>query len=313
MFPMKKIFLASALIICSSLSALEEEDLAFDPVAPSVQEFNSRMQDAIAQEDWWAVVDYADLISYNFPTTPFAKEAGFTMGEAYYKLGQFEYSNYFFTAYLNQSTSPKHFEEAIHYKFMIAEQFGSGAKKRLFGSHKMPAWLPAQEDALKIYDEVISALPHSEIAAQALLNKAKLQVYFEDYKPGIETLDFLIRRFPKHDLAAESFLEKNRIYLIQCKAQNLDPDLLDLAEVNTRKFQQAFPREPRVMEAEKIISELKEIFAQNLFETGCFFEKTKKIPASVIYYTKVIAKYPNTEAALAAREKLESLQAAGHL
>jgi outer membrane protein assembly factor BamD (BamD/ComL family) len=177
----------------------------------------------------------------------------------------------------------------------------------------MPAWLPAQEDALKIYDEVIAALPHSEIAAQALLNKARLQVYFEDYKPSIETLDFLIRRFPKHALAAESFLEKNKIYLIQCKAQNLDPDLLDLAEVNTRKFQQAFPREPRVAEAERIISEMKEIFAENLFETGCFFQKTKKIPASIIYYTKVVAKYPNTQAALSAREKLESLQAAGHL
>ena len=56
---------------------------------------------------------------------------------------------------------------------------------------------------------------------------------------------------------------------------------------------------------------MKEIFAQNLFDTGRFFEKTKKVPASIIYYNKVIAKYPETEAAIAARLKLESLQAAG--
>ncbi|HSX25765.1 MAG TPA: outer membrane protein assembly factor BamD [Chlamydiales bacterium] len=301
------LFLASL----SSLGALEENELVWDtPQGFSVQEYNSALQDAIAAQDWWTVVDYAEMISYNFPTSPFAQDASFVIGEAYYGLGQLEYSNEAFSAYLNYP-SPKRFEDAIEYKFMIAEQFANGAKKRLFGSHKLPAWLSAKEDALKIYDEVIAALPHSEMSARSMLSKAKIQVEFEDYKPGLETLDLLIRRFPKNDLAAEAFLEKNRIYLLQCQAQNLDPDRLDLADVNLRKFRLAFPREPRLVEAEKILAQMQEIFAQNLLDTGYFFEKTKKIPASIIYYTKVIANYPNTEAAIAARQKLEALQAAG--
>lgn len=307
---MKK-FIFICLLSLSSLSplaALEEEELDWDfPQGPSVQEYNSALQDAMAAQDWWKVVDYAATISYNFPTTPFAQDASYLIGEAYFNLGQLEYSNEAFTAYLNQAISPKHFEEAIHYKFKIAERFATGTKKRLFGSHKMPAWLPAQEDALKIYDEVIAALPHSEISAKSLLSKAKIQVYFEDFKPAIETLDLLIRRFPKDDLAAEAYLEKNRTYLLQCQAQNLDPDVLDLTEVNLRKFRLAFPREARLAEAEKIYKEMQEIFAQNLFEIGYFFEKTKKVPASLIYYTKVVAKYPDTQAAATARSKLETL------
>ncbi len=175
----------------------------------------------------------------------------------------------------------------------------------------MPAWVPAKEDSIQIYDEVIAALPHSEIAGKSLLSKARVQTYLEDYKPGIETLDLLIRRFPKNELAAEAYLEKNRILLRQCQGQDLDPDLLDLAEVNLRKFRLSFPREGRIAEAEKLLGEMEEIFAENLLDTGRFFEKTKKIPASIIYYTKVLAKYPNTEAASTARQKLESLQAAG--
>lgn len=303
-----------ALLFLTSLApllALEEHELVWENTGPSVQEYNSALQQAITAGDWWAVIDYANILSYNFPTTPFAQEASYIMGEAYYKLNQLEYANDCFTAYLNHVSSPKHFEEAIEYKFNIAEQYANGAKKRLFGSIKMPAWVPAKEDSIEIYDEVIAALPHTEIAAKSLLSKARIQTYCEDYKPALDTLDILIRRFPKHDLAAEAFLEKNKVYLIQCKVQNLDPDLLDLTDVNLRKFRLAFPREPRIHEAEKIHTEMQEIFAHHLFEIGSFFEKTKKIPASILYYNKVIAKYPYTEAATASREKLEILKPVG--
>lgn len=304
---MKKVILAFSILV-SPLVALEESDLTWDNTGPSVQEYNSALQLAISNKEWWAVIDYANMISYNFPTTPFAKELSYVMGEAYYKLNQFESANECFTAYLNHVTSPKHFEAAIEYKFNIAEKFATGTKKRLFGSAKMPAWVPAEEDSIPIYDEVIAALPHSEFAVKSLLSKSRIQTEMEDYKPSIETLDLLIRRFPKHDLAAQAYLEKNKVYLIECKAQSLDPDILDLTFVNLRKFRLAFPREPRLVEAEQMLAEMQELFALNLFETGCFFEKTKKIPASIIYFNKVISKYPNTDAATASRDKLEILQ-----
>lgn len=303
---MKK-FIFGLFVLASPLVALDEHELEWKE-APSVQEYNSALQQAISNEDWWSVIDCANVISYNFATTPFAKEASYLMGEAYFKLGFYESANECFTAYLNHVGSPKHFEEAIEYKYNIAELFAGGTKKHLFSSPKMPAWVPAREDSLEIFDEVIAALPHSEFAIKSLLSKARVQTYFEDFKPGLETLDILIRRFPKHELAAEAYLEKNKIYLLECQAQNLDPDILDLAALNLRKFRLAFPREPRVKEAEKIYAEMQEIFAESLFETGNFFERTKKTPASIIYYHKVISKYPDTEAAKISREKLEILE-----
>jgi outer membrane protein assembly factor BamD (BamD/ComL family) len=290
----------------SSLFALEGEEPIWNRQAPSVQEYNSALQQAIAANDWWSAIDYAGIISHSFPASPFAQEAPYVMGEVYYKLNQLEYANQSFTDYLNHATAPKHFEAAIEYKFTIAEQFANGVKKRLFNSPKMPAWLPAQEDAIPIYDDVIAAMPHSELAVQSLLGKARVQAYLEDFKPGLETLDVLIRRFPKHTLAAEAYLEKTKLYLAQCKAQNLDPDILDLAEVNNRKFRLAFPRESRLQEAETVFAEIQEVFAQNLLKIGRFFEKTKKQAASQIYYNTIIAKYPNTDAAAIARQKLAS-------
>lgn len=300
---MKSVF---AFLIPFYLAAAPLPEASFQE-GPSVQEYNRALQQAIGMESWWAAIDYASLIAERFPASPFAQEAPYAMGEAYYKLNQFEYANSCLTDYLTHAASPKHFEAAIEYKFDIAERFAHGEKKRLFGSPKMPAWVAAEEDAIAIYDEVIAAAPQSQLAVRSLLSKARVQAMCEDYKPAVETLDVLIRKFPKHELAAEAFLEKGKVYLTECQARDLDPDLLGMAEVNLRKFRLAFPREPKIAQAVKHFNDMQEIFAQNLLDTGKFFEKTKKKDAALIYYHKVNAKYPNTEAAIHAREKIETL------
>lgn len=303
---MCKIILLSLSYILS-LGALEEHELIWKEVPPVV-EYNRFLQEAIRDQEWWAVVDYAQIISCHFPKSPFAQETSYLIGEAYFKMGQFELANENFSAYMSQSTSPKHFEEAIHYKFQIAEQYRNGARKPLFGSHKLPKIVSGEEDALAIYDDVLSSLPHSEIAASALLGKAKLQVKSGDYKLSLETLDLLIRRFPKHDLAVQAFLEKSQVYLLQCGKRSFDPALLDLADLNLRKFRLAFPREERLVEVEKNCAKMQELRAEQLMETGRFFEKTKKIPAAILYYSKVISEYSQTQAAQTAKEQLDRFE-----
>ena len=308
---MKK--LALFLAIASTSFALEESELVWDSAPPSVTELNAAMQEAIAAQDWWTAIDVADTIAYHYPDSPFGQEAAYLCAETYFKMGQYELANQCLTVYLNQSGSPKHFEESIQYKFKIAELFRNGLKMRLFESHKMPRIAPSEEAAVALYDEVITTLPHQEIAAQSLLGKGKVQVKLEDFKESVDTFQLLIKRFPKHELAAEAYLEINRAYLQQCKIEHLDPDLLDLAEMNLRKFQLAFPRETRVADAQKTLSDMQEIYAKNILDTGKYYEKIKKVPASIIYYNKVVAKYPLTEAAVDARKKLEQFQADGKL
>lgn len=272
---------------------------------PPVQELNSYMLEAFETKEWWKVIDYSAIICGRYPDSPFAHEAPYVRGEAFYNMGQLEAANLAFTMYLNDN--PKRFSEAIQYKFQIAEAFANGTKKRLFGSPKMPAWVSAEEDAIPIYDEVIAALPHSDMAAKSLLSKAKIQANIEQYTTAIETLETLIRRFPKDTLAAEAFLEKSKILLRQCQGQDLDPALLDLSSVNIRRFKLAFPREERIQETETIHVAMEELFAANLLEIGMFYQKTKKNPAAEIYFNRVIAKYPNTKAALDAQKRLETI------
>lgn len=303
------VFLAAGSLSLEAAYTLKNGKLmnSKDVATLSVQEHYSAAMDALEKKDWEELVHQSTIIYKNFPSSPFSQDAMYYLGIGHFNLKNYDMANKQFSAYLKRQTTPKHFEEAIQYKFSIAEKFKSGAKKHIMGWESMPKWLPAKEEAIAIYDEVITALPHHDLGAQALFGKAKLLLGEEEYKSSIEAYQTLIRRFPRHSLAADSYVGISEIYLTQCQAEYPDPDFLDLAEINLRKFRQDFPREDKIVTAENMVLEMKEFYAKSLYETGQFFERTKKPHASIIYYSNIIAKYPETKIAQASQKRLDLL------
>lgn len=273
----------------------------------SVQEHYSAALDAFQKQNWDEVVHQSLIVIKNFPSSPFAHEAYFYLGVGYFHTEEFEYANRFLTTYLKKQATPKFFEDAIQYKFKIAEKYHRGAKKHILGWETMPKWVPAREEAIAIYDEVITALPHHELAAHALFGKAKLLLKDEEYKASIETYQTLIRRFQKHPLAAESYIGIAQVYLVQSQSEYPDQDFLDLAEINMRKFRHNFPGEEKLAVAEKMLLDMKEVFASDLYDTGRFYERTAKPHAAYIYYTRILAKYPETKVSQLANKRLSKL------
>lgn len=273
----------------------------------SVQEHFGFAKEAYEQKKWEECLKQTVIIAKNFPGSPFSHETQFYAAVSHFHLGEYDFSNEQFSEYLKHEAPSKHFEEAIHYKFQIAEKFQAGVKKHLFGTNMLPKWMPAEQDAIVIYDEVIAALPHHDLGAHALYGKATLLIANEDYQEGVETLQLLIRRFPKHPLTPESYLKITQVYLTQTKADYPDPDLLDLAEINIKKFRSDFPSEPKIEEAVMLLTQMKEVYAKSLYETGRFFERTKKPQAALIYYSKIVTKYPETPSAKLSEKRLNLL------
>ncbi len=273
----------------------------------SVQEHYSAAMDAYQKQNWEEVIHHSVIVIKNFSSTPFAQEAYFYLGVSYFHIEEYEFSNRFLTKYLKKQATPKFFEEAIQYKFRIAEKYHKGERKHILGMENMPKWIPAREEAIAIYDEVITALPHHELAAQALFGKGRLLLKDEEYKSSIETYQTLIRRFPKHPLAAESYIGVGEVYLTQAQEEYPDQDFLDLAEINLRKFRNDFPGEEKVVVAEKMFLQMKEVYASDLYDTGRFYERTSKPHAAYIYYTRIMAKYPETKVSGLANKRLSRL------
>lgn len=304
----KMIFLCVVSVVSVGHAAEMTDRVAEQAPVRSVQECYSAALEAFQKEDWKSLIHEASIVTKNYSATPFAHEAHYYLGVGFYHLNDLEASNREFSTYLKKQTTPKFFEEAIQYKFAIAERFKKGAKKHLMGWKSMPQWVPAEEEAIAIYDEVIAALPHHDLGAQALFGKGQLLLREQDFKESVESFQTLIRRFPKHPLTPEAYLGIEEVYLSQCRAEYLDADYLELAQINLRKFKQDFPHDDRTAKAEKMLLEMKEEYGGNLYETGQFFERTKKPHASVIYYSKVVNKYPETKAAAKSQKRLTALE-----
>jgi outer membrane protein assembly factor BamD (BamD/ComL family) len=281
-----------------------------DVATMSVQEHYSAAVDAFQRQDWNEVVRQTNLVIVNFPDTPFFQESLYYLGAGYYQLGDFDLANKYLSRYLRKQAALQHFREAIQLKFFIAEEFKDGAKRHLAGLELMPKWLPAKEEALKIYDEVISALPNDDLAARALFGKASLQLSDEEYSASIETYQTLIRRFPKHYLSPDSYMQIAQVYLTECQEKYPDSDFLDLSEINLRKFKLDFPGDERIAKVESIFFEMQEVYASSFYEIAQFFERTKKPHASILYYSKIIKAYPNSKSAQKSKKRLEVLQPA---
>ncbi len=271
----------------------------------SVQEHYSAAADAYQNEKWEELVRQSVIIVKNFPASPFVHESLFYLGAGNYHLQELEQADETLSRYLKKQAACKYFEQAIGLRLAIAEAFRHGEKKHLFGFKKLPRMIPAGEDALAIYDEIIAALPHHDNAARALFGKGKLLTEGEDHRQAIESFQNLIRRFPKHALAIESYVEIGRNYLQQATSEYPNPDFLSLAEINLAKFQDAFPGESRLTEVQNVLGEMQELYAKKLYETAQFFERTKKPQAAHLYYVKLSHRYPNTHVAELARKHLE--------
>ncbi|MBS0615084.1 MAG: outer membrane protein assembly factor BamD [Verrucomicrobia bacterium] len=274
----------------------------------TAQEHYAAAVKAYEEKNWKELLKQATIVTVNFEGTPYHTDALHFIGIAHFHLEDYELANNHFSDYLKVQTALKYFRETIEYKFQIAEHFRKGAKRHIAGVASLPKWMSADEDAVKIYDEVISALPSDDLAARSLLGKAKIQLKNEDFTASIETLQTLIRRFRKHALAPKAYVQIAKVYLTECQVQYPDADFIDLAEINLRKFRQDFPSDERVVTVEHMFYDMQEVYAKSFYEIGQFFERTKKPHAAVLYYHKIIKAYPNSRSAELSKARLKKLR-----
>jgi outer membrane protein assembly factor BamD (BamD/ComL family) len=273
----------------------------------SVQEHYDKGHQELNQNNYDDALIHFMVIAYHYQESPFYNDSIFYSGVCYYFKGDLDLANKQFDRYLSFGGKLKHFEKVFEFKLEIANDYSKGLKKHLFGFERLPKWAPAKSNAISLFDEIIAALPGKEIAAQALYSKADLLKAKKRFHESIESLQLLARRFPKHTLAAESYLCISEIYLEQSRLESQNPDLLALSQVNIQRFAKAFPSDERVDLAKKNLLAMQEVYAQSLYDTGRFYERTKKPTASAIYYEDTIRKYPGTKAAAKSEERLGKL------
>ena len=301
------LFLVSPLSGAVTVQAGQVIRSEFAPKMSAMEHYNAGMQ-GMEHKSWRTALRNFMIVGLHYPESQVAEDAFYFQAVCNYHLMEYDIANKHFSEYLSQKNRLRYFEDALSYKLAIAEKFNTGAKKHLFDSEKFPKWVTAREDSMEIYDEVISTVPNHELAAKAFYAKGTLIQRMRDYKPAIETYQTLIKRFPKHPLASDAFLAINEIYYEQSHTEFQNPDLLELARLNLKRYIQSFPRDENIEKAKEFLSEMEEIHARGLYDTGVFYERTKKPKASVIYYVTALEKFPDAPSAALCKSRLSNLK-----
>lgn len=262
---------------------------------------------AFEAKDWQGTAERLAIFLRKYPNHSMATEAKFLLGVAYYQLKEYELSNTVFSDYLKENVAPLHFEEAIKYKFCIAQQFQKGECKRLFGLKFFPKWICCEQEAVEIYDEIASVYPHDDMAAHALYNKGCMMVKRGSFKEAIQEYQSVIRRFPRTEIAAKSYEGIALCYLREAMLEPNNPDFLSLSMVNLKKYKLAFPGDDRVSKLEEYFADMQEVYACGYFNMGCFYERTERKRAAWIYYMTTIKEFPSTRFAFIASDRLKIL------
>lgn len=291
---MKKLLLA---IACMATLFADQEVL-------TIHDRYQKALEAFDYNEWYKVRKHTRAILELSPHNPYQIQLYYLLGRAHFERGDFGLANEAFNSYLEFPASEQNFDEIMDYKFEIAKGYARGHRKRIPGMHLLPKFLSGKMDAVQILDEVISSKARSNMAAEALYVKGSILTDLHLYKEAIEAFQTLSRRYPKHELAPESYLRINDIYTARLKNEFIDQDLIGLAESNQERFKRAFPTDPRTQDGDKIIFEMKETLAADLYDTGRFYERRKKKSAAKLYYSSVVARFPETHAAKECKKRL---------
>lgn len=277
--------------------------------AASVEDHYSKMLKCIDEKNWEEVALQSRIIIESFPDTNFASEAVFYQGISLYYLKEFDQADRRFNQYLQNKMQLqlKHFDEAIEYKFEIAEQFRMGAKRRAFGSEKMPKLFSANDQGVAVYDEIISFSPGKAIAARSSFSKGLLLGSMKKFKESIQAFEYVIKKFPTHDLVADSYLEICKTYELQGLKEFNNPDLVEMAHINLERFRAAFPDSPKFAEAQQTHQRMRENYANGLYEIGLFYEKKGKPQSAVLYYRHCANSFSETTAAIKSLKRITQL------
>jgi LPS-assembly protein len=202
-------------------------------------------------------------------------------------------------------TGIRDYNAVLERQFAIAEREMKRKRMRwLFGGYTAP------ERAIPYFESILRNAPQWDRSAEAqyLIGKAY-------HRNGDEELAIVACATVEYRYPDSPFAEKAAFTKIEClqtlvRAVPYSVDIREQAQLSVRLFETLYPGSEHLAAVEAFGAELDEQAARQAYETGGFYERVPRPPATgsaKIYYEKVIAQFGGTEWAVKSAERLSEL------
>ena len=278
-----------------------EQVQAPDPATPEGRLHAVRQ--ALADDrpkDAWKLAD--EWIKQH-PNHPSLDEAHLLRGDAltaqshYYK-ALFDYE-YVLRAYPG---SP-HFDTALERELKIAEAFGRGVKRRLWGMRI----IPAEEEAEEIFIRIQERSPGSRIAERAGIELADYYYRRSQMAEAAIAYELFIENYPNSQWREHAMQRQILANLATFKGPRFDATGLVEAQNRLSDYATQFPAAAEQIGAEALETRIDETLATRDFLVAKWYDDGGQRVSAIFMYKRVVRDHPGSAAAQRALARLAEL------
>jgi outer membrane protein assembly factor BamD len=195
-------------------------------------------------------------------------------------------------------------DEVIEREYKIADAFFAGKMIKIVGKWQ----IPAKDKAIEIFKAVADNAPYGKYADLAKFKAGMSYKDIQDYDSAILMFKDVIDRYPN-----SAVMDKARFQLAECSKllavkPAYDQTPTNLARKEFEDFLKKHPDSDMAPDAKQVVDKLKSREAENMYETGRFYEARRAPESAVIYYKDIVRNYPDTEWAKLAQERLDEIE-----
>ncbi len=267
------------------------------------KQFDWAMRFLEAKDYKRAIAEFKKLLKH-YPLSKLANLSRFYIAEAYENLGQYYKAFENYQLVIDKYPYTDKVDEIIKRQYRIGNLFFSGQKAKLFGM----ALLPAKDKAIEIFAKVAENSPYGDYGALAQYKLGECYMETKDYINAALAFKKIIENYPKSPLIDDA---KYNIALCAVNAATgpeYNEEDTDKAIKEFKDFVRRYPDSEMEKEARHFIDKLESEKAENSFHIAQFYERQNNLDSARIYYEEIVTKYPQSEWAPQALERLKIIR-----
>ncbi len=273
---------------------------AAKPVEGTVEGELAIIRTHIARRDRKEALAAVGRFLARYRDEPACEEAMLLGGQAELDAGRYYQAYERFETMLDRYPNGRFLERALSREMDVANAFLAG-KKRIVGKVFR---LPARDEGLDILRRIAEHAPGSLVAESAMLRVGEHHYQQGEYAESADAYDEFLQLFPRSGRVPHAMLQAARAMFASFQGVPYDETPLIEAEQRYKVILDQYPAAARKAKAQQVLRQIAELRAERAFETGRFYERTKRPKAAKFYYRQVVDQYPDSAWAGEARAAL---------
>jgi outer membrane assembly lipoprotein YfiO len=239
-------------------------------------------------------------------TAPQRDRAIYLLGVATYQLDRFQgwiRAFYYCDEVMDEYPNSPLFNPSLALQYRIADE--------LLNGHRMPflgiPLVTAYDEAVEMLYRIQQRSPGSPLAERALLRTADYYYANRDYDLAQDAYARYVKDYPRSPRVPAVRLREAFASLAQFRGVRFDPSMILDARAQLLDLMAAYPKLAQEENLAALVQAVDDTLSEKLYVTADFYRRTK-LPASAVYlYRYLLAAYPASPQAPAARAALAAM------